>query len=110
MLWAQKLWIQILEVEHCSPPTHVLQCLLKCPATTEDLWYGRANGRTHAWWRAKCCAYRRKQKEQLKKAMADENKEALREAVQKSMEEMRQKQKDDYNSGARGSNEGNNCK
>ena len=42
--------------------------------------------------------------------MADENKEAVREAVQKSMEEMRQKQKDDYNSGARGSNEGNNCK
>ena len=42
--------------------------------------------------------------------MAEENQEAVKEAVQKSMEEMRQKQKADYNSGARSSNEGNSCK
>ena len=42
--------------------------------------------------------------------MADENKEAVKEAVQKAMEEMRQKQKEEFNSGARSSNEGSHCK
>ena len=46
----------------------------------------------------------------MRKAMADENKEAVRQAVEKSMEEMRQKQKEEYNSGARSSNEGSHCK
>ena len=72
------------------------------------MYRGSQNGKAQAWWRARSKAWRNKQRQRLKEAMAHESEKHVQEAVRKRLEEMRQKQKEDFNDMTRGSNEGNN--